>query len=189
MKRLFYIVLAASFLMLSCEKEEPSVSLSVGSIEAPSEGIQQTVTLTCNRAWTATSSDPWLSVNPASGSKGETVLTIQVAPNNGTSVRKGSVTVTCETLTRSVTVSQIQPFKQSLVVVHNLDVFVVPELRGNGLSAEVDWGDGTTAPWRIGLEHGYSSAGNHNVAIKIAGATWFQKTDVTGISEIDLSGF
>ena len=189
MKRFCFLLLAASFLLLSCEKEDPSIALSVGLIDAPADGVQQTVTLTCNRSWTASCSDPWLTVTPASGTKGETALTIQVAPNSGTSVRKGSVNFSCAEITRSVTVNQIQPFKQSLIIVHNLDVFHAPDMRGNDLSAEVDWGDGNTTPWRSGMEHGYSSAGNHKVAIKIAGATWFQQTDVTGISEIDLSGF
>ena len=189
MKRLIFTLFAASLLLLSCEKEEPQVSISIGNLDAPAEGLQQTFTVTCNRSWTATTSDPWLSVNPTSGGKGETSVTLQAAPNTGTSVRSGSVTVTCADLTRSVMVKQVQPFNQKLIIVHSKDVFNAPDMRGNGLSAEIDWGDGTTAAWRANAEHGYSSAGTHTVTIKIAGATWFEKTDVTGITEIDLSGF
>ena len=189
MKRLLFTLFAASLLLISCEKEEPEVSLSIGAIDAPSEGFQQTFTVTSNRSWTASTSDPWISVNPASGEKGVTTVNVQVAPNTGTSARSGSVTVTCAELTRSVTVKQVQPFNQKLVIVHSKEVFNAPDMRGNGLSAEVDWGDGTTVAWRANAEHGYSSAGSHTVTIKIAGATWFEITDVTGITEIDLSGF
>ena len=174
---------------MSCEQEEPQLSVSIGMVEAPSDGVQQTFSVTSNRAWTASASDPWISVSPTSGAKGETTVTAKVAANTGTSVRTGSVNFTCAEITRSVTVKQVQPFSQSLVFVHSNDLFYAPEMRGNGLSAEVDWGDGTVASWRAGAEHGYTSPGSHTVTIKIAGATWFQTTDVTGISEIDLSGF
>lgn len=189
MKRLLYTLFAASLLLISCEKEEPQLALSIGMVEAPSDGFQQTFTVTSNRAWTASASDPWLSVSPTSGAKGETSVTVKVAANTGSSVRTGSVTFTCDEITRSVTVKQIQPFQQSLVFVHSNDIFYAPDMRGNGLSAEVDWGDGTVAAWRANAEHGYASSGTHTVTIKIAGATWFQTNDVTGISEIDLSGF
>lgn len=189
MKRWLYILLAALPLLAACEQEEPSVALSIALIDAPCDGTQETATLTCNRSWTASASDPWISVTPASGSKGETTLTIQVAANTGTSVRKGSVTVSCEGISRSITVNQVQPLSQKLVFVHSHNLFVAPELRGNGLFAEIDWGDGSAADWRSGVDHAYSAAGSHTVTMKLAGATWFEKTDVTGISEIDLSGF
>lgn len=176
-------------LLASCEQEEPSIALSIALIDAPCDGTQETATVTCNRAWTASASDPWITVTPSSGSKGETTLTIKVAANTGTTLRKGTVTVSCEGISRSVTVNQVQSLNQKLVIVHNRNLFVAPELRGNGLSAEIDWGDGATAAWRSGVEHSYSSTGNHTVSMKLAGATWFEITDVTGVSEIDLSSF
>ena len=189
MKRIFYVLMAATLLLAACEREEPSINVSMDSIEAPSDGLQQQVTISCNRSWTATASEPWISLSPESGSKGEANLDIRIEPNTGSSARSGSVSVTCGGLIRYITIRQAQPFRQQLSISHNRKSMTAPDFRGTGLVVEVDWGDGTVVPWRSGIDHGYESKGPYTISMKIAGAQWFQVTDVTGISEIDLSGF
>lgn len=65
------------------------------------------VTLGATGNWTASPSASWISVSPASGGAGQgQTLTIGGQRNQGAGARSGSVTVTCGSVTRTITVNQ-----------------------------------------------------------------------------------
>ncbi len=68
-------------------------------------GESKNVTVSSSQAWTATASDSWITLTPASGAAGSGSVSITAAANTG-AARTGSVTFTAGTLTATVAVSQ-----------------------------------------------------------------------------------
>ena len=188
MKRYIAFVFICVLGLTACQKEEPELTLSTGQVSVLAEGGSSSVTVSCNYKWSATA-DPWISISPASGDKGTTTVSIKVAANTGSSIRKGSVTFNCEGLTRAVTITQAQALNQRLTIKHNLSTFVVPTISGNGLSGRVDFGEGEKQNYAAGLKWSYSSTGAHQVVIELAGGTSFAMESVAGVSAIDMSAF
>lgn len=178
-------------LFLACQREDPEVSFSVTTVDMPNSGGSQTVSLTTNYDWTATTSDPWLQVTPASGKKGSASLTLRADANDKSTTRKATVTITCRDLVRGVTVTQMPSLTQSLIIKHKNGSFKAPALTGSSVTGIVNWGDGVEEAWRNGLDHAYSagSAGNYTVEVKASGAYSFKLESVAGVTEIDFQGF
>lgn len=187
--RILIFSLAAVLWLMACEREDPSVNFDNTKIEFPSQGGSQTVSVTTNYAWTATTSDPWLSVSPSSGEKGSAIITVKAQANDRTTARKGSVTITCRDLTRSITISQLPALDQSLVIKHTLGSFVLPTFTGSSMVGQVNWGDGAEETYSSGLKHDYATSGSHTVEIKTAGAYSFKLESVAGVTELDFQKF
>ena len=188
MKRFIALFFVCVLGLTACQKEDPELTLSTGQVSISAEGGSSSVTVSCNYKWTATA-DPWITISPASGDKGTSTVTMKIAANTGSSIRKGSVTFNCEGLTRAVTITQAQPLNQRLAITHNLPTFVVPTINGNGLSGKVDFGEGEKQNYAAGLKWNYSSTGTHKVVIELAGGTSFAMESVAGVSAIDMSAF
>ena len=188
MKRYIALFVVCALALCACQHEDPELTLSTGQVTMLAEGGSSTVTVSSNYKWTA-SADPWITISPSSGEKGTATVSIQVAANTGSSNRKGAVTFVCESLTRSVTVSQAQAFNQRLTITHNLSTFVVPTLNGNGLTGRVDFGEGEKQSYAAGLKWNYSAGGTHKVVIESAGGTSLSMESIDGVSAIDLSAF
>ena len=175
--------------LTACHREDPQLDLSAAEYVFKSEGGSTSVTFQCNYKWHATSSSPWIRVSPESGDKGSNTLTITVEANTGNASRTGSVNVVCEDLMRGVRVSQAQPYNQTLTLFYSGKELEAPQLAGNSLNAEIDWGDGVKETYAKNMKHTYASGGTHTVTIKIAGASSFEIGTVAGITDIDLSEF
>lgn len=188
MKRFVSLIFIFLWVLSACQQEDPELSLSTGQASLKAEGGSVSVTVSSNMNWTATG-DPWITISPSSGNKGTSTVNMTVGANTGSSIRKGGVTFTCGSLTRSVTITQAQPLNQRLAITHSLSTFVVPTLNGNGLSAVVDFGEGEKQNYAAGLKWNYQSSGTHKVVIESAGSTAFSMESIAGISAIDLSGF
>lgn len=83
---------------------------SLQSVEA--SGGSVTVNLTATAEWTATvedaSTNPWLSVSPASGKAGKTTATLTIAANESPEERSASVLFVCGEDEETLTVTQQQ---------------------------------------------------------------------------------
>jgi len=189
MKRFFPLLFVFLTALSACEKEDPELNIDKGLENIASEGGSFSVSLTSNYDWTATAIESWITVTPTSGKKGMATVSVTVAANTGTSSRRGSVSFACEGLTRSVNISQAQPFNQKLTIVHNASVFTVPTINGNGMNGRVDFGEGGVKAYSSGLKWTYTGTGNHKVVIESAGGTSLSMKTVAGVSEIDLSAF
>ena len=188
MKRYISLLFVCVLALASCQKEDPEMTLSTVQITMLAEGGSASVSVTTNYKWTATA-DPWITISPSSGDKGSTTVTVSIAANTGSSIRKGAINFVCQDLTRSVSVSQAQPLNQRLTITHNLSSFVVPTINGNGMTGRVDFGEGEKQNYAAGLKWNYSAAGTHKVVIESAGGTSFAMESVAGVSAIDMSGF
>ncbi|MBR1538713.1 MAG: hypothetical protein IJ636_04320 [Bacteroidales bacterium] len=188
-----YLVIAFAALILaclpSCHREDPELDLDTAAIAVPAQGGSATVSFNCNYKWTASSSAPWIKLSATSGEKGSNAITVTVEANTGTSARNGAVDIDCDGLSRTIRISQVQPFSQTLSLVFSGSFLRTPKIIGNGLTAEIDWGDGSTEAYSPDLKHTYASAGQHTVTIKLAGGSSFEIGTVAGISEIDLTEF
>ena len=114
MKKYLFIALSLLFVMHACEELEdpfeeggdPFINIEQSAIDVSNEGGSKSVTFSTNVSWTASVSDDWCGVSPASGDKGEMTLTITIDRNEGFEERSCTVTVKGDTITKTVTVSQ-----------------------------------------------------------------------------------
>lgn len=191
MKKYLTIAFAALLLVLlpACHHEDPELDLNAAESVFNAAGGTNTVSFTCNYKWTAKSSAPWVRVSPESGAGGQNEITLTIEPNNGTSSRTATVSITCEELMRVVRVTQDPPLNQTLSLVFTGKELVIPAVTGNGVSGEIDWGDGQKEDYKTKLKHTYGAVGNHTVTIKLAGGSSLEIETVAGMSEIDLTEF
>ena len=110
MKRLVTIIsLALSFVMfMSCQQAPSLVVSGPRSYTFTRDGGSQSFTFTCNRDWSISTTESWISASPSSGtvSDGQTTITIKCAPNTTYDSRTATLTVRVEDLAETITVNQ-----------------------------------------------------------------------------------
>ena len=73
--------------------EMPDITAANNSVSLDSDGTEITFTFNAKKAWTATASEPWIHVEPASGEAGTNiVLKVTADPNTG-ALREGKITL------------------------------------------------------------------------------------------------
>ncbi len=98
--------LALLIVLFSCEKET-ILSVDQSSVEISDAGGSQTVSLTANKPWSASSNQSWCKVSPSTGEEAtNSRITITCDPNTSYDARNCTVTFTCAELTKTVSVSQ-----------------------------------------------------------------------------------
>ena len=193
MKAIKYIIICLAALLtpvlISCAPEEPTIDFSDSTtFAAPADGGSQSVSFITNYNWEASASDPWIQVSPASGKKGNASVTIKVIANDTGKARKGGVTITSQSLTKSITVNQAANLNQTLVIKHSNSTFAVPAITGS-VTGKVSWGDGSEENYSSNLKHSYSSGSSHTVTVKLNGGTGFDLSSLAGVTEIDVTEF
>lgn len=115
MKRIicFAVLFFGTILLSQSCLKTPSETLNTpSSITFSCDGGSQSITFTCNRDWSASSSESWLQVSPTSGtaSDGEITVTITCAENTTYDNREGKITLkqTDGGLSETVVVTQSQ---------------------------------------------------------------------------------
>ena len=112
MKKHLYLILGitVSFLSFSCNKEQPTVlSVSQTSLTFGKEGGTQTVVVSANKIWTASSDQGWCRVSPSSGdgSKSmDTSVSIACEANQTSEIRTCTISVKSEEKQVSIVVKQ-----------------------------------------------------------------------------------
>ena len=84
------------------------------------------------------------------------------------------------------------PVESSTIVVgYSVKTVTVPTLLGSGVSATLDFGDGSPVKaWSKGLSWKYSDGKTaHNVTISASKATAIQFADLSGVTLMDVSEF
>lgn len=102
------VAVLAAALVFSCEKPPvPELSLSDKAANFNASGeLSKTIQVTANYPWTATKNADWITLDKTSGESNGS-FTITVPENKTFDVREGTVTVTSEGLTETVSVKQI----------------------------------------------------------------------------------
>ena len=137
MKRiLFYATVALTVLVVSCQKKEKTpdaVNLtSPEMVNVPVEGDVVSITFNANVAWTAKSSQSWLTLSPAQGEAGDKItVKASAVKNEAYDARQAEVTITAGTASAKVTVIQGQTDAldvktKEFVVAHEGGVVEVP---------------------------------------------------------------
>lgn len=142
MKNAIYFIGLAFALLLaaaSCQKAPFLTFNGQKSFTFKDTGGSETITFSCNRAWTAKSSESWLTVSPAQGDANEegVRVTITCAANTTYDPRNATVTIMSEGLTETITIEQEQ--KDAIIV--NENIYSFPSTGGTATikgSANVD---------------------------------------------------
>ena len=103
MKKILYLL--PLILALAACKKQPFLDVDKTTLIVDVAGATETVTVSANNSWTASASDSWIKVKYT---EGESALTITVSRNNDTDARQGSVTLSSQELTRTISISQAQ---------------------------------------------------------------------------------
>ena len=101
--------LALGLLISGCEKPvSPSLILASTDISLVYDASEEIVPIMTNQSWTASSSESWLTVDPASGNASESFQNIRLkaSENSAEEARRAKVTVTAGTLVKTVNVTQ-----------------------------------------------------------------------------------
>ena len=144
-KNLFFIGFAATSLFMACEEKEdeissnPSIELSVNTLEFEQAADSETITLTANRDWVVevpSSASSWLKVSPTSGSASDEpqTITIEVTENEGIN-RSAELEFNASLVSAKLSVTQKGPGGE--VVTDGINNVTVSEF----LSAEVNDAD------------------------------------------------
>ena len=142
------------------------IRVSNEKIEAPAAGVTSKVTVTSNVEWTASSSESWVTVSPASGTNGE--LTVVVAENTG-SERSATVTLSKGEVKAVITVSQegtsYQPGEEKVLATWRCN--------------DAAYVDSHSPDWSTSGANAYSNGTGQGIALPENGAptgsqmTWF----------------
>lgn len=103
-----FVLISLVFIAASCQKA-PFLTLNTPrSYTFTRDGGTQSITFTCNRDWSVSSSESWISVSPTSGtaSDGEVTVKITCAANTTYDPRSATVTIKVEELSEAVSISQ-----------------------------------------------------------------------------------
>lgn len=116
-----FLAVAAGALLFSCQKT-PVTELSVSPIAVNFEAAasENTVSVTCNDAWTASTSADWISLSPASGN-GNGTIKISVKANEAFSDRNADVTVKAGDKSATIKVGQISLAPSLIVDLEKID--------------------------------------------------------------------
>ena len=107
MKR-FVALVFALICLAACQKAPFLTMTGSRSFNFSRDGGTQTIAFSCNRDWSVSSSESWISVSPSSGtaSDGDISVTLRVSPNSTYDPRTATLTLKCEGLSETITVTQ-----------------------------------------------------------------------------------
>ena len=87
------------------EGVDPFINVAPTSLNFAKEAGSETIAVTANVSWTASSNAAWATISPASGTNNGTI-TVNVQANTGAEARNAAITITDGTLTKTVAVTQ-----------------------------------------------------------------------------------
>lgn len=93
------------FLVISCEKEDDYLSLSVDELVAPVAGVETSFTIHSNSSWSLVVADSWVKVDQVSG-YGDATVTVTIDPNLSQSDRNITLPVSSGTMQKNISITQ-----------------------------------------------------------------------------------
>jgi Leucine-rich repeat (LRR) protein len=127
----------------------PVLSVDATEINIPATATDSTIAITSNLAWTATCSETWCTVTPASGN-GSDAITLSVTENPTMEARTAIVTLEAGDLTCNITVAQNAAADAELTVT---PTYRITYLQVSAQKIVIYWGDGTTDEYNNLLHH------------------------------------
>ena len=102
------VIASVIFIAASCQQAPFITMTGPRSYTFTREGGTQSFSFACNREWSVSSTESWITVSPSKGSAtdGETKVTITCSPNTTYDARSATITVKTEDLSESITITQ-----------------------------------------------------------------------------------
>jgi len=193
----FFLISVWSFMACSGGEDEPvvlepSIELldGVNVYTAEAKGGTLDVKFSSIKDWTAMSNSTWCKVAETSGKAGTVVLTLHVEPNEMFEGRNAVITLSSESVKEQLLVKQTERGAVLISMKHtNWEYFSIPLFSGNGLSGTIQWGDGQQEELQNDASHSYNEEKEYTVTVELIGASKVFWEDITGLTEIDLTGF
>lgn len=106
--RLAVLLFGIALLLASCEKAPFITMTGPGSFNFNRDGGSQSISFTCNRPWSVSSTESWIQTSPSSGaaSDGDITVTITCSPNTTYDPRNATITVRVDELMETIAVTQ-----------------------------------------------------------------------------------
>ena len=111
MKQLFrlFVILSSLCVLASSCQQAPFLTLNgTRTFNFTRDSGTQSFTFTCNRDWSASCTESWVTLSPSSGSAADEEITVKItcAANTTYDVRSAVVTVRLEDMSESITITQ-----------------------------------------------------------------------------------
>ncbi|MFB0974147.1 MAG: BACON domain-containing protein, partial [Bacteroidales bacterium] len=192
MKR-FNLILAAFAILavaVGC-KPDPVLTLTTASDSAVTfeiPGGTKTITFYANYAWTAASSDSWVTVSPASGNAEAGSITMTAAANTTSSERTATVTITMETLKQTITCKQgAQVLKLSNSDDASWTIGKEEKTIAVDFTSNLDWTAASSVDWiTLTPTSGKAATSAAEITLKVAANDTYD--DRTGIVTVTSNG-
>jgi uncharacterized protein YjdB/pimeloyl-ACP methyl ester carboxylesterase len=157
----------------------PSLSVSPSSVQLAASGGQQTFGVTSNVSWTASSSAPWLTVSPASGSNSGTVI-LTASANSSSATRTATVTVSGAGVgNRTVTVTQETAAPFLSVSRSSVQLAASGGQQTFGVTSNVSWTASSSASWLTVSPASGSNSGTVTLTASANSSSTVRTTTVT----------
>lgn len=102
------VIASVIFIAASCQQAPFITMTGPRSYTFTRDGGTQSFSFACNREWSVSSTESWITFSPSKGSAtdGETKVTITCSPNTTYDARSATITVKTEDLSESITITQ-----------------------------------------------------------------------------------
>ena len=102
------VIASVIFIAASCQQAPFITMTGPRSYTFTRDGGTQSFSFACNREWSVSSTESWITISPSKGSAtdGETKVTITCSPNTTYDARSATITVKTEDLSESITITQ-----------------------------------------------------------------------------------
>lgn len=152
----------------------------ISELDFDTKSSTKTLNIKTDGAWTATSNKTWIHVSPKSGN-GSTQLSISVDDNEGTEIRKGTVSVTVGTVTKYVSIQQTGAY-------FDISTSLESEIPASGgtrtitFSTSEDWTIECTNPSWVSVDKTSGTAGVNTITLTfLKNMQETTRTDITYI--------
>ena len=143
----YLLSLLLMLFIVSCMKEIPTaLFVSPTSISFESDGGSESIAISANKAWSASSSAQWCTVSSLSGEEGEVTILVSTKPNEEFEDRSCEVTIVSAEISKTISINQAS--KEGVVVsqsvfnvskeAQNLEINIESNTSFEVVS-EVDW--------------------------------------------------
>ena len=130
-------------------KESPSLEITTsGALDIPADNRSASISFTSNNPWTASSSDAWCTVNPASGPAATQAITVTLImePNEAYEPRTAIITIEAGGIVKTVAVTQVAAEKP-VVTLQAVDMGLSVLWADRNLGADSPTGLGDYYAW------------------------------------------
>ena len=178
MKRFIPFVCIVSVLFAACKHGEPELDLKVepSVITCPDTGGDYEVEVTSANPWTATISESWIKLTPASGEAGKSTVKVKISANKESVESTGKITFSDGENTFELPVTRAAKAPAQLSIVSETEI-MTPKDGGEytiQVESNIRWSASSNVSWAK-VSKGVSQ-NNDNVTITVSAATAPEET-------------